>query len=342
MSATLNDDLTARAIHALFAELQDKKYSHWCPTPETQELTMKKRDAASKLDGETILTAKSVHDIWAWSIPVSIEIATKLHSPNVLSLLQDAGILTHGSTNLLYPTIRVSNLYPKAKGPNYYAHSPWPTSEVDSVFFGPDSYRYTRYMGTLTKRIPNCRVAIDMCTGAGVGAVHLALEFPDADVYGLDINPKALKLARINAAHLCPNKKPKQLQMLYSDAYTAVQDKLAGIVDVIAIDPPFIADDKRTYAQGGYLGIQFTLDMLRKSFDMLRVGGEAWLHMAAPITFDGRDVFREEIEKLEGWEIAEYEIIDVDIFGNEMGNLNTYPGIGNLASVGLVLKKIRD
>jgi hypothetical protein len=303
---------------------------------------MKKRDEEAKLNGETALIAKSVHDIWAWSIPVSPQTVATLHSANVLSLIKDAGILTNGHNDLLYPTIRISNLYPKSEGHNYYAHSPWPTSEVDSVFFGPDSYRYTRYMKTLTKRIPDCRVAIDMCTGAGAGAIHLALEFPNAEVYGLDINPKALRLARINAAHICPTKKPDQLQMLYSDAYSAVQEKLAGLVDVIAIDPPFIADDRRTYAQGGHLGIQFTLDMLHKSYSMLRVGGEVWLHMAAPITLDGRDIFREEISKFKGWEVADYEIIDVDIFGNEMGNINTYPGIGSIASVGVVMKKIRE
>lgn len=33
------------------------------------------------------------------------------------------------------------------------------------------------------------------------------------------------------------------------------------------------------------------------------------------------------------------QIIDVDIFGNEMENIKTYPNIGNIASVGLVFRK---
>lgn len=216
--------------------------------------------------------------------------------------------MPQSGNDLLVPTIRVSNLYPQAKGANLYVHSTWPTTDVDAAFFGPDSYRYTRYLGSLTKRIPNAAIAIDMCTGPGVGAIHLAREFPNAEVYGLDINPKALKLAEINAKHLLPTS--HKLKLLYSDAYSAVADNLTGKVDIIAIDPPFIADDNRTYAQGGYLGIEFTLDMLRKSRPLLREGGEAWLHMAAPITFEGKDVFREEIEKLEGWEVAEYEVRD--------------------------------
>jgi len=56
------------AIHALFHELQQKKYVHWCPTPETQELTMRKRAALAKLDGEDIVAARSVHDLWGWSL----------------------------------------------------------------------------------------------------------------------------------------------------------------------------------------------------------------------------------------------------------------------------------
>jgi len=260
----------------------------------------------------------------------------------VLELVILAGLLVPSKTNseLLVPRIRVSDLYPQGKGPNYYVHSPWPTTEVDSVFFGPDSYRYTRYMSSLTHRIPECRIAIDMCTGAGVGAIHLAKSFPNARVWGLDINPKALAFARINAAHTCPEISSHRLQMLYSDAYTAVHNELKGKVDVIAIDPPFIADDERTYAQGGYLGIEFTIDMFKKSRDLLRVGGEIWCHMAAPITFDGRDAFREAIEELPGWQIADYEVIDVDIFGNEMENIKTYPEIGHLASIGLVFKKV--
>ncbi|KAF8314732.1 S-adenosyl-L-methionine-dependent methyltransferase [Clavulina sp. PMI_390] len=327
-------DLGVKALNALLGELTLHKYSHACPTPETQELTMRKRKLASRRSGEPKLLAKTLHDIWAWSLPVAQETGT-------LELLKESGCLVpqDGDSQTLVPAIRVSNLYPKPSGPNYYIHSPWPTTEVDAVFFGPDSYRYTRYLRSLTKRMPGCKIAIDMCTGAGVGAIHLAREFPDAEIFGLDINPKALYLAHVNAAHLCPDLEPRQLQMLYSDAYSAVEEHLAGRVDVITIDPPFIADDNRTYAQGGWLGIEFTLDMLRKSRPMLRSGGEAWLHMAAPITYDGRDILREELEKLEGWELSEYEVIDVDIFGNEMENPNTYPGIGNIASIGFVLKK---
>lgn len=71
MSANIQDELTARAVHALLAELVEKKYNHWCPTPETQELTIKKRVALAKLDGEDVLQSKNIHDIWAWSLPVS-------------------------------------------------------------------------------------------------------------------------------------------------------------------------------------------------------------------------------------------------------------------------------
>lgn len=336
----VKDDPTATAIHTLLNELEVKRYSHMCPTPETQQLTMKKRTELAKLANEYQLTAKSVHDVWAWSIPVSRTIAVQLHSPQLLRDLQESGLLVARADGLLVPKIRISNLYPKARGANLYVHSPWPTAEVDSVFFGPDSYRYTRYLGSLTKRKLDSRIAIDMCTGAGVGAIHLAREFPEATVYGLDINNKAIALARINARHLCPNIDPSKLQILYSDAYTTVKPLLLGKVDVITIDPPFIADDERTYAQGGHLGIEFTLDMLRKSHEMLRVGGEAWLHMAAPITFDGRDIFREELDKLEGWEVADYEVIDVDIFGNEMESIKTYPETGSIASVGLALRKM--
>ncbi|KAG9038658.1 hypothetical protein FRB95_000247 [Tulasnella sp. JGI-2019a] len=61
--ATNPSSLKTIAIQALFSELEEKRYTHWCPTPETQELTMRKRAALSKAAGEDILVARTVHDI---------------------------------------------------------------------------------------------------------------------------------------------------------------------------------------------------------------------------------------------------------------------------------------
>lgn len=68
-----SDELIGKAVHSLFAELSEHSYSHACPTPETQELTMRKRKQTSELAGEKALLAQSLHDVWAWSIPVTVQ-----------------------------------------------------------------------------------------------------------------------------------------------------------------------------------------------------------------------------------------------------------------------------
>ncbi|KAG8926724.1 hypothetical protein FRC02_008716 [Tulasnella sp. 418] len=331
---SIKADVKARAIHRLLSDLQQKSYQFFCPTPETQEISINKR---IQLSEKELLTAKSVHDIWGWSI--ATEESETFHSRELIDQLIAAGVLTRdkSASGVLRPQIRVSCLYSEGAGPNYYVHSSWPTDTVDAVFFGPDSYRYIRYMSSLSRHIPNPSIAIDMCTGAGVGAIHLARMYPNAKVYGLDINPKALELASINVAHQMPNNK---ISLVLSDGFSAVADELRDQVDIVAIDPPFIAGDERTYASGGPTGIELTLRLLTEARDVLRVGGELWAHMAAPITFDGRDKFRESLRTLCGFEVVEYDVIDVDIFGTDIADPASYKDIGRLAAIGLVLRKL--
>jgi methylase of polypeptide subunit release factors len=128
--------------------------------------------------------------------------------------------------------------------------------------------------------------------------------------------------------------------MLVSDGFNAVVEGLRGKVDVVTINPPFIAGDKRTYASGGPTGMELIMRMISQAREVLKEDGELYGHMAAPCSFDGRDRFKDALEALPGWEIVAYDILDVDIFGDEMASPQNYPDIARLASVGLALKKI--
>ncbi|MBA3599282.1 MAG: methyltransferase [Methylibium sp.] len=81
-----------------------------------------------------------------------------------------------------------------------YFHSAYPTNQDDAVFFGPDTYRFTAAIDVHLAGGRTVRRAVDICCGAGRGAVVIALARPDADVHAVDINDAALRLTAVNAA----------------------------------------------------------------------------------------------------------------------------------------------
>ncbi|MCW5346768.1 class I SAM-dependent methyltransferase, partial [Pseudomonas aeruginosa] len=93
--------------------------------------------------------------------------------------------------------VRVSSL-----GEQLFVHSAFPTLAADAVFFGPDTYRFDRLIRSHLASSDPARIrrAADIGCGAGPGAIRIAMACPDAEVHGLDINPAALDLARVNAA----------------------------------------------------------------------------------------------------------------------------------------------
>lgn len=76
---------------------------------------------------------------------------------------------------------------------------------------------------------------VDMCTGSGCIALSLARALPHATIYGLDINPEAIDLARENAVL---NNLP-QVTFIQSDLFAQLP---AGLkIDVLVANPPYIA-----------------------------------------------------------------------------------------------------
>lgn len=164
-------------------------------------------------------------------------------------------------------------------------------------------------MASVASRISDCRLAIDVCSGAGVGVFQLAHSYPQATVIGLDINPKAIQIAKVNTKHLFPSRpRSAPIDMIVSDGFLSVRNQVRGKVDVVSINPPFIAGDKRTYAAGGPTGMELILRMIGEAKEALRMGGELYGHMAAPCSFDGKDRFRKALHALSGWEVVAYDV----------------------------------
>lgn len=81
--------------------------------------------------------------------------------------------------------------------------------------------------------------AVDVATGSGPVALAMAAEVPKARVLGVDIAPKAVALARQNAARLgIGNATFKR-----SNVLSALPRDFLGSVDVFTLHPPYVAVD---------------------------------------------------------------------------------------------------
>jgi release factor glutamine methyltransferase len=77
------------------------------------------------------------------------------------------------------------------------------------------------------------RVAVDLCTGSGAIACFLAAEVPGARVVATELDPGALAWAQVNAA-------AHGVQLLPGDLDAPLPDELAGRVDVLCANVPYV------------------------------------------------------------------------------------------------------
>ncbi|HLL30637.1 MAG TPA: methyltransferase, partial [Allosphingosinicella sp.] len=133
--------------------------------------------------------ARDLRDVFGWCLPFEDEL---LPGPVREALEQSGMVLREG--RLCRSRVRVASV-----GDRLFLHSAFPTDQADAVFFGPDSYRYVRFLTAELPRLAPARRLVDIGAGSGVGAVAAAALLPGARLTATDINPLALRFARINA-----------------------------------------------------------------------------------------------------------------------------------------------
>ncbi|MDQ3962385.1 MAG: peptide chain release factor N(5)-glutamine methyltransferase [Actinomycetota bacterium] len=79
-------------------------------------------------------------------------------------------------------------------------------------------------------------VVVDMCTGAGPIALAIGDEFPDAEVFGADIDDQALQQGRANARRL----DIRNVALKQGDMYDALPNRIRGQVDVLTAHVPYV------------------------------------------------------------------------------------------------------
>ncbi|MDB5682927.1 MAG: Methylase of polypeptide chain release factor [Sphingomonas bacterium] len=299
------------ALLALLDALEARGYTFVTPTPATHARILARPDRTIGL---------TLRDVFGWSLPFedgAIDGA-------IVALAETAGILETAGPGLRRSLLRVSSLHQRL-----FLHSAYPTIAEDAVFLGPDSYRFA---DLILRELDDCPAGariVDIGTGAGVGAIVAAGCCADATVVMTDINPRALEIARINAAH-----QGVAAEFVEGDGLAAV----SGAIDVVLINPPYIADDAgRAYRDGGEMhGGRLSLDLATAAGARLSPGGRLLLYTGSAI-IAGHDPLREALEPAlaaHGCDLR-YREIDPDVFGEEL-DAEPYADVERIALVAAV------
>jgi methylase of polypeptide subunit release factors len=238
--------------------------------------------------------------------------------PALLALLEAGGALER-SAGGLRSRIRVASL-----GGDLFLHSAYPTDEPDAVFFGPDTYRFARFVREALPLLPAPRWIVDMGAGSGAGGIAASRHAPRARISLLDVNPAALLLARVNAA------------AAGVAAGIEKADRLPGGTDLVIANPPYMVDAKaRDYRHGGgLLGGAVALDWTRQALAALAPGGSILLYTGAAVT-GGRLPLVEALNEAcaDAGARLEVEEIDPDVFGEELEQ-PAYLEVERIAAIG--------
>lgn len=270
--------------------------------------------------------ACSLRDIFGWSRPFD----SGLLAQEQQQALFNSGVL-RAEAGMWVSNVRWSSL-----DNLLFVHSSFPTLASDSVFFGPDTYRFAQVVEDfLRTSLHPIRTAVDIGCGSGVGAILIARARRNARVLALDINPLALKFTCINATLAGV----ENVSAYHSDILASTTEHF----DLIIANPPYMQDTQlRAYRHGGeHLGSELSVQILRQSIEHLTPGGSLVLYTGAP-SVEGVDLFLEQARPLiERPDMAwTYREIDPDVFGEEL-ETQTYREAERIAAVVLTVTRQR-
>lgn len=273
--------------------------------------------------------AHNATDVFGWSRPFREDAI----SPQLFEAMRNAEVLVTQGEGWV-SRVRASTL----RG-QLFLHSAYPTTASDAIFFGPDSYRFAnaiaQYLSNNLAGDARVRRAVDIGCGAGPGAVIVALERPQADVFAVDINDMALRYTAVNAQLA-----GARVVVQHSD----LLDGIAGDFDLIVANPPYLLDaQERTYRHGGgSFGEGLSLAIAGLAQTRLAPGGTLLLYTGTTI-IDGTDQFLASLAPILGDSSLEwdYQEIDPDVFGEELAE-PAYAEAERIAAVLLTARRTRS
>lgn len=310
---------TAAGRHTALVELgrmlRDYGYSFTAVTPATHARVDARAGGAE---------ARNLREVFGWSRPFR----ESLLSPAMRTLMERAEVLEPFGEGALRSRVRFASV-----DELLCVHSAWPTLAPDSVFFGPDSYRFVVLIrrALAMRSGSSVETVVDIGCGSGVGGLVAAraLRKPPSRLVLADICSKALDYARINA----------ELNGLVAECRESdVLQSVTGEIDLILANPPYLVDPAhRLYRDGGGVhGSEISLRIVREALARLAPGGRLILYTGAAVV-EGEDQFRRAVTPLLNAARARYDYreIDPDVFGEEL-ETPAYAGAERIAAVGLV------
>jgi methylase of polypeptide subunit release factors len=305
------------ALLQLLDALKRRGYRSVTPTPATHARVVAR---AGRREGRTLA------DILGWSLPFD----RAQIDPEIVDLLDAGGALEPADDGLRRSRLRVSSLKE-----DLYLHSAFPTDAEDSVFFGPDSYRFADLVEAELRSCParSGATIVDIGTGSGVGALVATKLSADASSWMTDVNPAALRLAAINA---------EAASVSVCAVESATLDAIAAPIDLALANPPYIIDDgARTYRDGGgMLGGQISVDMARMATRRLAPRGRLILYTGSAIV-RGEDLLGGALATLarEAGCSLGYRELDPDVFGEELQR-PAYAEVDRIAVVAAIFTRL--
>ena len=309
-------DPTEQALVTLGRELRACDYHFTTITPATHSRVI------SRVNGGGDVLAR----VFGWSRCFQ---AAEL--PNVMLALLDASGELEREGELFRSKVRFSSL-----GPHLLVHSAFPTEAADSVFFGPDTYRFVRALRQALQdfAVDGACTVIDIGSGTGAGGLCVAdllANRAEPDIVLADINPKALRYCRVNASL----NGVARVRTALSDVFSRINE--GG--NLIISNPPYLLDAKtRAYRNGGgALGIDLALRIAEEGLERLYPGGRLFVYTGTPIVAGADQFFASFRPRLDARRVRySYEEIDPDVFGEEL-DTPAYAHVERIAVVALTV-----
>lgn len=307
------------ALLSLGRWLRQQAYEFVTTTPESH-----RRVNARACKSE----AQCLRDVFGWNLPFR----KALLPAQVFDLLEAAGGLQRAD-GMFRSGLRAASI-----GRLLFWHSSYPTAQSDAVFFGPDTYRFVWLIRQALSERHAAPVSslVDIGCGSGAGGVAAAQLLDRSELQRVvlaDVNPRALGMARINAA----------LNGVFG-AECVQSDVLCGVpetVDLALANPPYLMDPaERVYRNGGgQWGCELALRMTREAMRCLAPGGRLVMYTGSAVVA-GQDIFRLNVLPiLEAAQASfEYFEIDPDVFGEELDSA-AYSSVERIAAVALIATK---
>ena len=324
-------DVESAALSQMIQHLAHANYRFITTTPLTHQRVLAQRGLSA------LPMATNLQGVFGWNLPFKASACSGM-TRELLAAMRGGGVL-HAKGDVLQSRVRVASI-----DNDLFVHSAYPTTQEDAVFFGPDTYRFARFIqqgiGSMPSTLGAPMRLLDVGCGSGAGGVVAAralskmLPGTPLEISMNDINPLALRYTAVNAT---------AAGIAFKAALGNALRAVKGEFDLIISNPPYLEDaGKRAYRHGGAgLGRALSVRIGKEAIGRLTPGGRLLLYTGVAIV-DGVDAFLADMQPL----LADpqldwfYSEIDPDVFGEELEQ-PVYRHADRIAAVGLTVTRTR-